>query len=263
MKRLCVILMLGMASKLFSQSSIGSYSLQITCNKTTNLIFPYPVKSVDRGTRDLLVQKAKGIENVLQVKANRATMQPTNLSVFTSDGKFYSFIASYAADPKILTISFSADTLIHLTNVFMNDEALDSMSALVSRQKKFLHRSVRDAGIVFHLKGIYFDRLLWFCFSLDNHTPIDFVPTRISFSLADTRSAKRTALQERRLSPVFHPKLATVEAHGKATWVVALVPFTIPRHKRMLCTLSDSDGNSLPALRFGHRALLKGRTLLH
>jgi len=49
-----VVITLGLLStRLFAQnenySFIPSSNLTITCNKTTNLIFPFPVQSVDRG----------------------------------------------------------------------------------------------------------------------------------------------------------------------------------------------------------------------
>ncbi len=47
--------------KTFSASSfVESYCLEVTDNKTTNLIFPSAIKSVDRGSKDILVQKASG-----------------------------------------------------------------------------------------------------------------------------------------------------------------------------------------------------------
>lgn len=47
-------------------SVIKTYHLAVTYNKTTNLVFPYAIKSVDRGSKDILVQKAKDVENILQ-----------------------------------------------------------------------------------------------------------------------------------------------------------------------------------------------------
>src|SRR4051812_37752723 len=66
---------------------IEPYPLNITLNKTTNLIFPYAIKSVDRGSADVLAQKAKGVENILLVKAGKENFSETNLSVITADGK--------------------------------------------------------------------------------------------------------------------------------------------------------------------------------
>ena len=41
--------------------AIAPYPLTITCSKTTNIIFPYAIISVDRGSKDVLAQKAGGV----------------------------------------------------------------------------------------------------------------------------------------------------------------------------------------------------------
>lgn len=78
---------------------IPSGHLTITYNKTTNLIFPYSVQSIDRGSRDILVQQPKGTENIVQVKADKPNFDQTNLSVITIDGKLYSFTVDYTDQP--------------------------------------------------------------------------------------------------------------------------------------------------------------------
>jgi Domain of unknown function (DUF4138) len=93
--------------KLMSQEMIKSDSLSISSIKTTHLIFPVPVKSVDRGTTAILVQRVKGAENVLRVKAGKSNFPETNLSVITADGKFYSFIVDYKPEPAFLNLNFS------------------------------------------------------------------------------------------------------------------------------------------------------------
>ena len=79
-----------------SDSFIPSEHLNITYNKTTNLIFPYSVQSIDRGSKDILVQQPKGTENVVQVKADKPNFIQTNLSIITIDGQLYSFTVDYA-----------------------------------------------------------------------------------------------------------------------------------------------------------------------
>ena len=114
-----VIVLLFISGTSFSQTSaakfqttiIEPYPLQITTNKTTNLIFPYAIKSVDRGSADVLAQKAKGVENILLVKAGRENFSETNLSVITADGKLYSFILDFTNSPLAINISFVADTM--------------------------------------------------------------------------------------------------------------------------------------------------------
>src|SRR3954470_1354464 len=123
MKLILVIMIAGTfflipGDALFSQSSIGEflptiiepYPLKITLNKTTNLIFPYAIKSVDRGSADVLAQKAKGVENILLVKAARENFPETNLSVITADGKLYSFVLNYISNPPAINLSFAHGT---------------------------------------------------------------------------------------------------------------------------------------------------------
>src|SRR5688500_828142 len=80
-------------------------ALEIAYNKTTSLVFPAIIKSVDRGSRDLLAQKAKGVENILQLKAARHGFPNTNLTVITSDGKLHEFTVAYSKAPGSLVIS--------------------------------------------------------------------------------------------------------------------------------------------------------------
>ena len=117
MKRKCVFVIAVMFSlftqKSFSQSSkfsfIPSAHLTVTYNKTTNLIFPFTVQSIDRGSKDILVQQPKGTENIVQVKADKPNFPQTNLSVITIDGKLYSFTVDYANQPNELNIVVGKD----------------------------------------------------------------------------------------------------------------------------------------------------------
>ena len=104
--------------------------MEITFNKTTNLIFPYSVKSVDRGSKDILVQQPKGTENIIQIKAGKPKFTQTNLSVITIDGKLYSFIVDYTSQPNQLNIIVqnknAIDSILKQTVILTlkNDEAL-------------------------------------------------------------------------------------------------------------------------------------------
>src|SRR3546814_18758334 len=93
MRRKNVMMMLAFVVVLdavYAQPGIEPGYLSVSYDKTTNLVFPYNIKSVDRGTRDVLVQKARNVENVLQVKAGHEAFTETNLTVITADGHLYS-----------------------------------------------------------------------------------------------------------------------------------------------------------------------------
>ena len=76
----------------FTMAMAQYVRLDITTDKTTSLIFPFTVVHVDRGTKEVLVQKVKNAENILMVKAASRAFAETNLSVVTDDGSIYSFV---------------------------------------------------------------------------------------------------------------------------------------------------------------------------
>src|SRR5665213_1565383 len=107
MKQLvCLVAVIGLFVSSFSQTP----SLSITTNKTTSLIFPFTIKHVDRGTRDILVQQVKEAGNILLVKAARKDFPETNLTVLTSDGSIYNFEVNFENKPSLFVYNLPVQT---------------------------------------------------------------------------------------------------------------------------------------------------------
>jgi len=98
----CLVVALALKAK--CQSNVEAQNVDVTYNKTSSIVFPAIIKSVDRGSRDVLAQKAKGVENVLQVKAARKDFPQTNLTVITDDGVLHHFTVNYSEQPATLTL---------------------------------------------------------------------------------------------------------------------------------------------------------------
>src|SRR5688500_18146367 len=92
-KLVCLISLVCLGIKVFAQTS----ALCIAANKTTSLVFPFSIKHVDRGTKDILVQQVKEADNILLVKAATTDFPESNLSVVTSDNSMYTFVVSYGS----------------------------------------------------------------------------------------------------------------------------------------------------------------------
>ena len=95
MKSVFIILFTFLTVAAFAQTSIT-----VSSNETVSLIFPFAIKHVDRGTKDVLVQQPKEADNILLVKASTPQIAPTNLSVIVGDGSVYAFTINYAEHPK-------------------------------------------------------------------------------------------------------------------------------------------------------------------
>jgi len=247
---------------------ISPYQLGIGYSKTTNLIYPYAVVSVDRGSKDVLAQKAKGMENILQVKAGKMGFDETNLTVVTSDGHLYSYILSYLDNPTSLNIkyekasgkpaaNFSAPELAQESAVRAAGEKVMNIKPFIANVKD------RKFGQKFRLEGIYIrGEVMYFQVSLKNNSNINYDIDQLRFYVRDQKKAKRTASQELELHPLqVINDISVVQANSQNVFVFALDKITIPDQKEMTIQCLEKSGGRHLELKFGNKTILKARTV--
>ncbi|MES2648070.1 MAG: conjugative transposon protein TraN [Bacteroidota bacterium] len=248
--------------------NIGSISFEITDTKTSNLIFAYPIVSVDRGSHAILVQKAKGTDNILQLKAETNDFQQTNLSVITKDGRLYSFIIDYNQDPKILNLALTPDTTnlvqpVQISGANLNDEAYKSIAKRIKKERPFMRTVIREQKIQLHLTGIYIaDRSMWFTIQLTNKSQIDYKIDQVRFLVRDRRRTKRTAIQEQELVPQYTEGSETINGLSKGFKLFAFIPFTIPKTKEIIMVINETNGGRNLQFKISHYTLIKAKSII-
>ena len=273
MKNKCVLVMFAisilLSLKSFSQeqqcSFIPAAHLSVTKNKTTNLIFPFSVKSIDRGSKDILVQQPRGTENVVQVKAGKINFAQTNLSVITIDGKLYSFIVDYSEQPSQLNIVInnngsltgSSSALVSLS-VGYNEAVMKSVAEKVLERKGFRIKVDKKSKLKLKVNGIYInDDILYFRLKLQNKSNIGFDADNITFSIRNHQRSKRTATQELSLTPVYtHHAFKNVKAGSSSNCVIAFSKFTLAGAKYLSIQLSEKGGTSSLHLRMENQHIM-------
>ncbi len=263
---LCVT---SMAQEVLKQSVIKPEALSVTFEKTTNLIFPYAIKSVDKGSKDLLAQVAGGVENILQVKAAKQGFTETNLTVVTSDGKLYSFLVNYVNDPPNLNIKLDGtshtlrpDALFNARND--NEAKVHDLAEQVALKKTFLKRPRdRQSDITMALNGIYIrSDVFYFQLRLENSSQVNYTIDQLRFYIHDKNQAKRTAVQELELRPgQFCGNTEIIRGRSAQTIVVVLPKFTIPDKKYLSIQLMEQNGGRHLQLKIKNKVLLKAIAL--
>lgn len=253
---------------------IRPYSLSIGCMKTTNLVFPCAIKSVDRGSGAVLVRKAAGVDNILQVKGAKPGFEPTNLTVITADGRLYSCLLHYSPSPARLNLVFgkggSADSnnsnQVSGPALFpsgeYNQAELVETAARVARDKRSVY-GIRDKsyGMTIRLEGIYIlHGVLYYRVFLQNRSNIGYDIEGFRFSVQDRHRYKRTASQEIEIRPVYVLNdTSRIRANSSRMMVFALPKFTFSRGKYMLIRLSEKNGGRNLELRVHERAIMKAK----
>ncbi|XHR94313.1 conjugative transposon protein TraN [Mucilaginibacter sp. UC70_90] len=259
-----ILLLLNFKVRAQNPSVIQPQRLAVTFSKTTNLIFPYPIKSVDKGSRDLLAQVAGGVENILQVKAAKQGFAETNLTVVTGDGRLYSFLVDYADNPALLNIrlddnihSLQPDALFELNSD--NEARVHDLAEQILLKKPLLKGPEDEASdIRMALSGIYIreDRL-YLQLALENNSQINYDISQLRFYIRDKSQAKRTAVQEQELQPLQYAGNTEVIRGNSAQSIVAVLPkFTIPDKKLLYIGLMEKNGGRQLRLEIKNKVLM-------
>lgn len=229
------------------QAEVITYPIDIAYSKTTTIVFPFDVQSVDKGSRDVLVQKAKGVENILQVKAAMRNFEETNLTVVTADGKLYDFPLCYLEDPAKLTHTFSdskKENFINYSDYNDNKKEILFGAELAYHERNKVNYNEKLSGITHAVTGIFIHNdLIQYRIKIINETNISYEIDQLRFFVRDQKKVKRTAAQELELLPVLAYKSeAKVPAKSEVKFVYVLPKFTIPDDKNLIVEMIEKSG---------------------
>jgi conjugative transposon TraN protein len=247
MKRLvCLISGCWLLVSALAQTS----SLNISTDKTTSLVFPFSIRHVDRGTKDILVQQVKEADNILLVKASEKNFSETNLSVITEDGSVYTFVINYEDKPAIWVYNLPENK--KATMATYADGILDNRRTL---------RGIRDNSwsIDAAVIGTYIkDEIIYYQLRIKNNSPIDYDIEVMRFYIRDKKKGKRTAVQENELKPLHvSGNITQVKSFNQNVIVVALKKFTIPDKKFIGIQIMEKNGGRHLMMKMNNRDILK------
>lgn len=251
-----------------SQSAKESQNIEITFNKTSSIVFPAVITSVDRGSRDVLAQMAKGVSNVLQLKAGRVNFKETNLTVITGDGKLHHFFVRYADRPSAFIIQATEPGVkgekagpipvlfpAEMTNTDMDKYARD----IITSQKKRRIKGTTQYDMRLSLQGIYIQgNIMFYHLKITNKSNIPFHTDLLRFYVKDKQKVKRTASQEVVQLPRYHYGDAKViNGDSSQDLVYALPKFTIPDAKVFAIELMEKKGGRHLRLTIKNKTIIK------
>lgn len=247
--------------------AIEPYHVAVAFSKTTNIIFPYSIVSVDIGSQDVLAQKAKGAENILQIKAAKEGFPQTNISIITGDGTLTSFLVDYAEQPAVLNLSLSIEEKKNSTCILsetFNEAEVQKYAKLASVSKEKIN-SVKDIrfGIRLQLNGLFIhDNIMYFRLNIANETNINYDIDQLRFYIRDQKKAKRTATQEIEINPLYvKGDAAVIVGQTERVFVYAVPKFTIPDKKYLVIELMEKNGGRYLKIRVRNKTIIQAKRL--
>ncbi|MES2331303.1 MAG: DUF4138 domain-containing protein [Bacteroidota bacterium] len=234
------------------QNYIKPRNLQVTDNRTTNIIFPAEISSIDRGSERIVVQKSTG--NILRVKADTLFTDTTNLTVITSDGKLYSFLVSYAASPVFLNIDLGVNESV------IRDTALYALSEKILKTANNLGGIRYSSGMVrLSLAGIYTTGEIIGCkLRIENTSSLSFETGRLRCYVIGSRGSKRRPSQQTEIIPLLVNPVSVIAKEKQAIVMVLFLPKAALRTGQALqIDLSEKNGERQLSLHINNRFILR------
>lgn len=252
---------------------LPSFAVELAYNKTTSLIFPAAVRSVDLGSRDILADKASEVENVLRVKSARIGFNETNFSVMTADGRFYSFVAAYNEAPEALAVvvsvqpppSFGSDVPgtrlgaasdrvaadrvgvdhVEFEKLGTDQQTVATRSGQVLRARARNLASTHRQRMRGRVSGFFVDgELMYLRLRLGNQSNIPFDVGPVRFFASDRKKAREAALQELEIVPlsVQPAEFHRVGGAASAEAVFVFSKFTLSPRQRLRVRVEEKNG---------------------
>ncbi|MDH7459871.1 DUF4138 domain-containing protein [Chitinophagaceae bacterium 26-R-25] len=272
MKKICSALFLMISFRVMAQQMPGErkwtviepYPIDITCNNTSNLIFPFKVISVDRGNSLVLVQKAKHVDNILQLKAAGKYLDTTNLSVVTADGKFYSFQIAYSDHPSSLNLVLGSDSLdaVGQFTRSANDAVICKGMELAENATSFMRAGVHEQGIGLQLRGIYlYEGLCYFKLAVRNDSAFPFDPEAVRLMVTDKHRVKRSGSQEKEMAVLSRKSLPAIDGNGHGDLIIPANVFTVAPKQRLVIRMVEKNNGRIVQLQISGKRLLRARAI--
>lgn len=261
-----ILLSTWVVSRAYSQHEIRT--IEIAYHKTSSIVFPAVIKFVDRGSRDVLAQKAKGVDNVLQLKAARENFPETNLTVITADGTLHQFTVNYSLEPGTLALDLSGpqnatsrQTLPLIFHTEVTESDMEEHARKIVSTKRIRLMNERRHKISLSLNGIYIkENVIFYHLRVRNQSNIRYDVDFLRFSIQDKAKMKRTAIQEVDVNPIYvYGDNQTIRSRSTQDIVYALEKFTIPEAKYLSVEMFEKNGGRNLNLFIKNRRIVNAR----
>ncbi|QQU02134.1 conjugative transposon protein TraN [Myroides odoratus] len=256
-----------------SNAEVTPYEIELTQNKTTHILFPSSIEYVDLGSSEIIANKVEATSNVLRLKTVKEDISPTNFTVITNDGKYYSFNATYNKKPTQLSYDltkFEKQNSKQQSEVLFKDLGSTSpsladlfMKAIIKKNKKELNIKSKNYSVEARLKSIYTqDGKLYFHISINNKSNLPYTVDYVSFKIKDKRTTKRTTIQEVALKPIrSYSDFQIINSHSKQDNVYMLDQFTLSDKQVLLIEANEKSGVRSLVLKLTKANLLKVKNI--
>lgn len=250
--------------------------MQLSTDRTTVIVLAAPIaeNGVDRGSPQISAKTVDGLSNVVKVKATSDSLRPTNLTIFTKDGRVYRFAVEFSRNPACDFFDFSdlptqaTSDGAHFRHDRINDDAVSKTAGFVSDlpPTRSRPRSRRLGQTQLKIHGVYLSgNVLFFQFGISNKSGVPFTIDLVRSYQKDRKKSKRTSQMEKQMSPLAISFAGNPTINGNDRpyfFVLAFDRFTIADSKFFMVEVAERNGDRHLVLKLRGTDILRAKALL-
>ncbi len=259
-----------------SATEVVTTHIELSTQRTTVIILPAAVaeNGVDRGSAQILAKPVDGVGNVIKVKAASDSLQPTNLTIFTTDGRVYRFDVSFSLHPVRDFFDFAsqpspaASPAVRFLPNRMDDASILKTSAFITELGGHRKRpaSNSNGAMKMRVRGIYLSHgVIFFQLGISNGSGVPFEIDFIRCYQRDRRKIKRKSQMEKEVKPLSttYQKNPIIGAFTPGySMVLAFEKFTIADDKYFMIEAFEKNGDRHLAIKVVGDDILKAQPIL-
>lgn len=239
---------------------------------TTSLVFDAAIWNADRGSKGIILEKQSGITNVLNLKANKLDFKQTNVHVYTSDGKMFTFPVVFSPTPLQTTLYIRKAPAEHANTSIpsstfpfkepINEAQLHTFIETSRTAIPFVSRRDRTDQTIVKLRTIhYVQDLLFISLELVNRSPLPYDIDFIRLYVQDKGKIKRSTMQQREITPIYKDAAQTISTDEPLRYVIVIPKFTLGTDKQFYLEVFEKNGGRHLAIKIKNRHLLQAKQL--
>lgn len=259
-------------SLISSKDTIG-----ISSTKTIHFLCDDRISDLLVGNNNVIAAYAKGIENIVKVKALKSDFDSTSFVVVTKSGVICPFLLVPNQNPADLSVQIATNhsilTATSESSVLFKNAAVNNLQMQKLGEYVFSEKySINNIGIIkqrmcFSLSGLYCkDDVLLFRLNLTNNNSIDYEIDFIKVYVQDKKTDKKTAVQEEELSPiyVYYPNnvnKSILKGDSSMSLIFFLKRFTLPPNRILYFEVFEKNGGRHLRFSVSHTEILKAKNI--
>ncbi|NLR78020.1 conjugative transposon protein TraN [Chitinophaga eiseniae] len=258
----CWVCLLFTCLKTYSQE-VFPKEVKVCLSKTTLLVFPANIKNADRGSASIEIGEISKVSNVLRIKASEENFIPTNVSVFTDDGRIYSFNVSYTSDifKNIYDFAVSDANQYADGGLELSQKRVRQIAGAIQYISPTSRKPMSSNGnVTIRLKGVYLaGGKMFFRFGIHNGSAIPFDVDFCKFFIADRTRSKRTSHMEKEILSTYSnlDSMNAVPPDADLEIVTVFEKFTIADGKKFHVEFFEKSGDRHLKISIKGKHLLK------